>query len=329
MKWCKEKRKGKEPDFMNKPLVTVVVPVFNMESRITECVEKICDSDYPNLEILIVDDGSTDKTGEICDSLERNNARLRVYHAEHAGVSNARNIGIEESKGEFVTFCDGDDYPQKDAYSKMVDAFSPGVEMVCGAIRRKTGRKNKEVNQQAGSYELGHEAYKALLERKMPGGVWGYMFPREQLIDSDRRHKRSFSTKCVVWEDSLFLCEYIYGTKGRAVNIGSTVYNYITTSNSLKRINITDKFVDSTQAYDQILKLCSSEMEVYVKAVEKYGYILSKLVFVGIINRAPREYLSRLEKSFNSIKETYYREAATKKKIAFSKAVFGLFSILR
>lgn len=314
---------------MDRPLVTVIVPVFNMESRIVECVEKICESDYPNLEILIVDDGSTDKTGEICDSLERINARLSVYHAEHAGVSNARNIGIEKSKGEFITFCDGDDYPTRDAYSKMIDAFCPGVEMVCGAICRKSGRKKEEVNQQAGSYELGQEAYKALLERKMPGGVWGYMFPRKQLIDSDRKQKLCFSTKCVVWEDSLFLCEYIYGTKGRVVNIGTTVYNYITTSKPLKRINITEKFVDSTQAYDRILQLCASNSEIYAKAVEKYGYILSKLVFIGILKRAPRECLRRLESSFNTIKENYYRGTTKKKRVVFSKVVFGLYKILR
>lgn len=314
---------------MDKPLVSVIVPAFNMERTIEKCVTAIMKSDYTNLEILLMDDGSTDRTGEICDALEEVAGNVSVYHLSHSGVSNARNEGIVKARGDYITFCDADDYPEKDAYRRMVEGFNGDIALVCGGIRRNISGKTKEVNANAMCVESGDAAYDALLEGKMPGGVWGYMFPKAELVDENGILKHCFSTECVVWEDSLFLCEYFYGTEGKVCNIGDIVYNYISKGTSLKRLHISEDFVKSTYAYDRILSLCAGNKAVGGKAIKKYGFILSKLIFAGMLKRVSREYLDKLADGFFAIEKYYFEEGLKLERRLFSKAVFALYRFYR
>ncbi len=101
-------------------LVSVIVPVYNVEKYLEECVNSLTSQTYSNLEILLIDDGSTDGSGNICDSLAKEDARIRVFHLQNGGVSNARNFGIENAKGEYLSFVDSDDWVDLDMYEKMV-----------------------------------------------------------------------------------------------------------------------------------------------------------------------------------------------------------------
>ena len=89
--------------------VSVIVPVYNVEVFLRRCVDSILQQTYPNLEVVLIDDGSSDKSGMICDEYAAKDMRIRVVHQENAGVSAARNMGIEASSGEYITFCDSDD----------------------------------------------------------------------------------------------------------------------------------------------------------------------------------------------------------------------------
>lgn len=91
-------------------LISVIVPVYNIEKYIRKCVQSIVKQRYRNLEIILVDDGSTDSSGEICDELARTDERICVVHKENGGLSDARNCGIERANGECLVFIDGDDF---------------------------------------------------------------------------------------------------------------------------------------------------------------------------------------------------------------------------
>ena len=95
---------------MENSLISVIVPVYNTEKYLTECVESIISQTYRNLEIILVDDGSTDLSGSICDGFAEKDSRIKVIHQENAGVSAARNHGLDECHGEYVAFVDSDDY---------------------------------------------------------------------------------------------------------------------------------------------------------------------------------------------------------------------------
>ncbi len=93
------------------PLVSVVVPVYNVEHYVQQCVESLVAQDYPNLEIVLVDDGSTDSSGEVCDRLAAaHDHRVRCFHKENGGLSDARNFGLDRARGEWISFVDSDDY---------------------------------------------------------------------------------------------------------------------------------------------------------------------------------------------------------------------------
>ena len=94
-------------------LISVIVPVYNVEKYLNRCVESIMNQTYKNLQIILIDDGSNDRSGKICDEYAEKDKRIEVIHKENAGVSAARNKGLDKAKGEWITFVDADDWIEK------------------------------------------------------------------------------------------------------------------------------------------------------------------------------------------------------------------------
>lgn len=92
-----------------KPLISIIVPIYNVEDCVEKCVDSILAQSYKNIEVILVDDGSKDKSGDICDKYQKKDKRIKVIHKENGGLSSARNAGLEVMRGEFVSFVDGDD----------------------------------------------------------------------------------------------------------------------------------------------------------------------------------------------------------------------------
>lgn len=105
---------------MNNPLISVVVPVYNVEEFLDECVQSIVNQTYRNLEIVLVDDGSTDHCPEICDEWMRKDSRIQVIHKNNGGLSSARNAGIVQATGEYIGFIDSDDYIHPQMYEHLL-----------------------------------------------------------------------------------------------------------------------------------------------------------------------------------------------------------------
>ena len=98
----------------HKCLISIIVPVYNVESYLERCVNSIINQTYHNLEIILVDDGSPDGSGDLCDKLAKNDDRITVYHKKNGGLSDARNYGVQNANGEYITFIDSDDFVAKD-----------------------------------------------------------------------------------------------------------------------------------------------------------------------------------------------------------------------
>ncbi len=105
---------------MNDNLISVIVPVYNVEKYVGECLQSITNQTYKNLEIIVVDDGSTDNSGKLCDEFAKTDSRIKVIHCKNGGVSKARNVGIENANGIWITFVDGDDWLDLDFCKKMI-----------------------------------------------------------------------------------------------------------------------------------------------------------------------------------------------------------------
>lgn len=105
------------------PLISVIVPVYNIIAYLPRCVHSICAQTYKNLEIILVDDGSTDGTGELCDELAAKDSRIKVFHKPNSGSSGARNYGIGKANGEYLGFVDSDDYIDPDMYELLYEGI--------------------------------------------------------------------------------------------------------------------------------------------------------------------------------------------------------------
>lgn len=99
------------------PLISIVLPIYNVEKYLSNCIESVLNQTYKNLEVILVDDGATDSCGRICDEYAEKDKRIVVYHKENGGLSDARNYGLEHCKGQYVTFIDSDDYIDSDYIS--------------------------------------------------------------------------------------------------------------------------------------------------------------------------------------------------------------------
>ena len=114
-----------------KPKISIIVPVFCTEKYLPDCIESLIGQTYDNIEIILVDDGSTDRSGEICDRYAALDERITVIHKENGGVSSARNIGLDRARGEWISFVDADDTLERDAYDYLIqNAEKRGADLI-------------------------------------------------------------------------------------------------------------------------------------------------------------------------------------------------------
>ena len=119
--------------------VSVIVPVYNSKAYLERCVDAILTQTYSDLEVVLVDDGSSDNSLEICREYEKKDPRIKVFHKENGGSSSARNVGIKEATGEYICFCDSDDYYEKDIIENLMKVFNENSDAViaqCMAVCR-------------------------------------------------------------------------------------------------------------------------------------------------------------------------------------------------
>lgn len=120
---------------MSNPKISVIVPVYNAEATLRRCVDSVLSQTFTDFECLLINDGSKDRSGEICDAYATTDGRVRIFHKENGGLSSARNVGLENANGEWVNFCDADDILPKDAFEKLYNGISDGVDLVIGGVQ--------------------------------------------------------------------------------------------------------------------------------------------------------------------------------------------------
>lgn len=124
-------------NFINGPLISIIIPVYNVENDLKVCMKSVINQTYKNLEIILVDDGSTDNSGKLCDDFALEDSRISVIHKKNGGLSDARNVGIENSTGEYIFFIDSDDYVNKKCVEKCMSSLIKNnadisiIRMIC------------------------------------------------------------------------------------------------------------------------------------------------------------------------------------------------------
>ena len=178
---------------MNKKqiLLSVVIPAFNIDSYIGECIQSIVPQMENNVELIIIDDGSTDKTGDICDDIEINNKNISVYHQQNKGVSAARNVGLELSHGKYILFVDGDDLLAPNAIKSNFAKISENTpDIIAGSYVKFSGNTPTHSTQQTSQKFIkevesanGSKALELLLKNSLfLPSMWANIFKRDLFI---------------------------------------------------------------------------------------------------------------------------------------------------
>ena len=161
------------------PLISIIVPVYDVEPYLRKCIDSILIQSYRDLEIILVDDGSPDNCGAICDEYAEKDKRIKVIHKKNGGLSDARNAGLDIATGEYIGFVDSDDWVMPDMYEylyKAVKEYDADMS-VCGYYdywgKTISGRYCQDIQ-----VYKGQEGIKALLDLKFGNYVWNKLYKR-------------------------------------------------------------------------------------------------------------------------------------------------------
>jgi len=272
--------------------ISVIVPVYNVEAYLERCVESILQQTYTHFELILINDGSTDSSGQICDHLASQYENIKVYHIENAGVSNARNMGIQLATGSWVTFIDSDDFVTQDYLATLASAVEGlNVGFVIAPLHHIKNGIVIDLPPHSGKTELWstEETMKELLMTTRTS-----FFPVAKLFKRDLLADEKFNTNYHLAEDALFLTELLLKTRCSCVFIDKPVYYYDHREGSATT-SVNRHVFDTIEVYQQIIAQVS-------QAFPNLKYEL--------INRECWSYITVYDKIIFTSREEYQKEKA-------------------
>ena len=216
---------------LDKVLISVVVPVYKVEQYLEKCVNSITAQTHSNLEIILVDDGSPDKCGDICDSLAEKDKRIRVIHKSNGGLSSARNAGIDTASGQYIGFVDSDDFIEPDMYEKLLRLIkNDGTELAVCAVNYiyEDGKKmNKPLLGTNYTFDFYHAIIEMNTHRLFDMGAWSKLY-HKRLFDDLRFPVGKLS-------EDYYIMFKIFDRAQSVSYLDTPCYNYLQRGNSITR----------------------------------------------------------------------------------------------
>lgn len=285
---------------------SVIVPVYNVEKYLPKCLDSILEQQFRDFEVLVVDDGSTDSSGAVCDDYARQDSRIRVIHQENRGLSGARNTGLDQAKGTWIVFVDSDDWIAPEALRILnrqiekthADMYRFNICKVSESGESITERLTFHIENDTfviGSEDERHTFYaEKLLRYKLGWEAWSAVFRRE-LVEKNRL--RFHPTREVFAEDLLFTAQYLVSARKIGV-ICNYLYYYRQRSNSLMGQKQADTILPRIYRLAEILfgylreKRCR-KMTVDFAAL--YFYLLNYQIQYTFLNESHAQITERLK----------------------------------
>ena len=224
---------------MSNPIISVIVPVYEAEKYLNECIESILNQTFSDLELILVDDGATDQSGEICETYKMQDARVKVLHKKNGGVASARNMGIEISQGAYLTFVDSDDYLVSEALETLYnDIITYKADISCCLMCSDSEVGSESL--QNGIFEIWKDKdalIKSLEDNHFTYSSCAKLYRKDFLGDTRFEEGRK------IHEDSYFVFCCFYKEPTVVVNnVG--IYNYRKNSESASHADFSEKFFD-------------------------------------------------------------------------------------
>lgn len=258
--------------------ISVIVPVYNVEQYLERCVDSIINQTYTNLEIILVNDGSTDNSGKLCDELAKKDERIRVIHKENGGLSDARNRGIYEAESDLVGFIDSDDYIDNDMYEVLLRNLNDtDADLSMCALYDVYNNTPEEQVTNKEIWELSSEqAIKMVMEAKILSVTAVNKLYRKRLFLDLKFEVGKIAEDAFIMIKLLDKCEKIVATNVKK-------YYYVHRENSITTQKFSTKFLNVIEAYEQNSNII---LEKYPKLKDvaqtrmnwAYFYVLDRLL---------------------------------------------------
>lgn len=273
-------------------LLTVIVPVYNVEKYLDKCIESIVNQTYQQLEIVLVDDGSTDSSLNICNKWANRDSRIKVIHKENGGLSSARNAGIKLATGDLYTFVDSDDFIELNMYEIMIAALIETKKDIacCGRIVDLWGQKEKEefaIKEQR-VFSKKEAIKEILLLKDIDVSACDKIYRKEIFKDIIYPEGK-------ISEDAAIIFDILEKTNG-IVHVGRSFYHYIFRKNSISKSQYTHKRYDSYMNYKNTYKFIHD----FYPELKRYANIYGTLVCGNLLQSMYED-----KKSLKTYREDY------------------------
>lgn len=254
---------------MSNPLISIIIPVYNLGKYLPKCIDSVLAQTYKNIEIIPVDDGSTDNSANVLKEYAKSDSRIKAVFKKNGGVSSARNSGIENSCGEYIYFLDGDDWLEADAIEKLLaDSFDFDVIQGAHVESYDDGREILPTEFNCGSLGEKNEIIGAYFLNIIQESCCNKLFKKSVIGDI------RFDNSLAVSEDSKFTYTVLKNTK-KVKLISTITYHYFIREDSCMHQSLAEKHFDPLKLRDMQLKEIGNDKEL----CKKFIYIYSKLCF--------------------------------------------------
>ena len=299
----------------NTVTVSVVIPVYNVEQYLRECVDSVLRQTYSSYEIILVDDGSTDSSGSICDAYAAKDNRISVIHKANGGLSSARNAGLEKSKGKYVYFLDSDDYIVEDALEKLVGTaekenaeivFFDAVSFADDCFKVSQNYISQNYTRKHG-YETdkGSEVFAKLQSNGEFHSAVQLMLISKKLLEN----KHISFKDGIYYEDMLFTYQVFCGAEAVSQSKEALYYRRYRSDSIMTSEKNTKHFISFTKVYEEVKKF-SEEIGVEDKAFAKAYIVRCAFNCFNIYEKLGRSERKQNKKKLKEISDDILRNNA-------------------
>lgn len=300
-------------------LISVIVPIYNIEEYVENCIKSIMMQTYHNLEIMLVDDGSTDRSGEICDRYASQDRRIIVLHKDNGGLSDARNYAIERAHGELIAFVDGDDWIHPQMYELMIDIMQrENADVVTCWFEQENADFTKQCYMTDNLDVRQFTGAEALSNIEIPLVVaWNKLYKRE--IFDDIRYPMG-----KLHEDEFVIHRIFYKCQ-KVIVISQALYFYTIRNNSIVAQMTPQRIYDALEAFSDRVEFADKQgwSEVMPAVVKRYcDYCIDKYIDIraGKYELLDDSYLVMLWQLEHDMLGKYYTIEIDEKYKLFSKS---------
>lgn len=300
-------------------LVSIIVPIYNIEKYLTQCIDSILSQTFTNFELILVDDGSTDLSGQICDNYSGSDSRVRVVHQENSGASGARNKGMSIALGEFIMFVDGDDVVHDRMVDTLFDLAAEDVDVVSCGITDKQESIDAAIIASNSLIMSGEEAIQDLLYGKsVVSGPVCKLINRRVLSDI------SFDESVKIAEDILFNVSYLLNVR-KIIHVNSKLYFYRKSETGVMREVFSKKRMDGLCALESVLEIVNSSNDMKIAA--EFRLFLEALLVSRAISAGGGVYYKQSQK-IRKVMMSYRKSVLLNNRVRLDNRFLALLSYI-